>query len=195
MVSTRSRGDVRIGQERGADVDRDDRDGARRPVHGDLLDQLRPRDREPDPEPGDPVGLAQGPEHDEPGVARRGGRGGSRSRTRRRPRRGAPSGAAGQRPRRPREGRQQRRDAPSGSRVAVGLLGLHSQTRSTAGRVASARPRRPPRGGADRVDVEREASVGGPPRDPDRLGPALVGEDPVHRVRRDGHERRAAVAG
>ena len=55
----------RIGERRGHDGHADRRHGAGRPVRRDPGDRLGPRDREADPEPGERVGLAGGPDDDE----------------------------------------------------------------------------------------------------------------------------------
>ena len=57
--------DRRVEQRLGDDGDRDGRDGAGRPVRVEPGDHLGPGDREPDPQPGEGVGLARGPDDDE----------------------------------------------------------------------------------------------------------------------------------
>ena len=76
---------------------------------------------------------------------------------------------------------------PAGSVVAVGLFGLHSQMRLIGGSAPRGRA------AANGLDVQREPGLQRPPRHPHDLRAALLGEDRVHRVGRDGHQGRAAV--
>ena len=128
----RGRHDRRIPQHFRGHGHRRGRDGARRPVRLHRGDHRPRRERESDPEPGEGVGLAQGPDDDEARIRRPGAGGGSSRRTRRRPRRGRRPG------RRVRPARR-RRGGPRGDR--------RSRRRARPGRSGcsgcTARPGRP----------------------------------------------------
>ena len=84
----------RVAQRLGHDRDRHGRHRPGRSIRLERGDDLGAGDREPDPQAGQRVGLARGPDDDEVRVRRRGARPGWPRRTRRTPRRGRRSGVA-----------------------------------------------------------------------------------------------------
>ena len=170
-----------VAQRLGDDRDGHRRDGPGRPIRVEPGDDLGPRDREPDAQAGERVGLAGGPDDDEVRVARaqREERGADELRVglvedddRRRPvvRRGV--------------GAEPREERPRSTPSRLG------QRRSGCSGCTARRPRRPARRRATASTVEGPAVLGRASRDGERrVRLALLGQDPVHRVGR-GRARR-----